>query len=289
MTPNAKDREDLVRRLQTALINRVKVEQSQLYLRISNLVTGLDADDAGRIKNSNANLRAQTKITSTFNTFQRKARTNIVKWLLRGVSRLLGLNALHFKGINPLREGTIKQKALQRLLLRLGFGDGKITPGGWLDGLTAANEVKLNILRRFSSAVLGGVGKKVFQKSLADDLIGKNGLVEKFYQKNAGTLFISVDREVQNLYREELKLDHALYSGTIKNNTRPFCRARVGRIYTVEEVNKWNSLDWKGKIPGADTKSVAGGFRCRHSFNWITKEAAERIAKRRGIEINTYN
>lgn len=287
--PNDKERQDLITRLQSALIQRVRVEQSKLYLRLNELVSGLDVDADGKVKNSTVNLQQQTKISRVFNTFQRETKSGLLRWLVNSALKLLGLNAAHFKGVNPLREDTINERAVKRLLLRLGVDGGKIVEGSWLDTLAGASPVKLNVLRRFSSAILGGADVKAFQKTLANDFVSKGGIVEKFYDQQAGNLFLSVDREVGNLYREELKLDHALYAGTEKDTTRPFCRARFGRIYTLDEINRWNSIDWSGKIPGADVKVAAGGYACRHTLSWITKETAERIADRRGIEINTYN
>lgn len=278
-----------MKRLQSALIQRVRAEQSKLYLRLAEVVQGLDVDASGKVRNTTTNLRQQTKLTRVFITFQRETKRGLLRWLVNGALRVLGLNAAHFKGVNSLRDKTIREKAVTRLLLRLGVEGGKIVGGSWLDELSGANPVKVGLLRRFSSAILGGADVKSFQKALANDFVGKSGLLEKFYNRQAGNLFLSVDREVGNLYREELKLDHALYAGTEKSTTRPFCRARLGRVYTLDVINSWNSLSWSGKIPGADVKVSAGGYMCRHALSWMTKDAAERLTKRRGIEINTYN
>lgn len=71
-------------------------------------------------------------------------------------------------------------------------------------------------------------------------------------------------------------LDSYLYYGTTVRDTRPFCRARVGKVFTAEEVQSWESLTWKGKKPGP-VLVVRGGWNCRHQLlpvdpEWIEDE-----------------
>lgn len=283
---DSKDRENLVRRLQSQLTAKVKTEQSALYLRIAGLVNSLETDGQGSVRNTVANLNVQNKVVTQFNQFQTAQRGGLLKWVVRAVLKLLGVNRSFFS--SDLRADNVHKQAVKRFLLRLGVSNGKIVTGSWLDSLGAATSVKVNVMRRMAGAILGGASLKDFSKNLANDFIGKLGLLERHWNTHASTLMISVDRETQLFYADRLNLNYALYSGTIKNNTRPFCKHRAGRIYTRAEVNGWNNQQWAGKIEEADVKSVAGGYKCRHSFNWITETTAKAIAEQRGIEINTY-
>lgn len=64
---------------------------------------------------------------------------------------------------------------------------------------------------------------------------------------------------------ERAGLEHYLYYGTTVRDTRPFCRARVGKVFSAEEVKGWESLDWAGKRQGP-ILVVRGGWNCRHQL-----------------------
>lgn len=55
-----------------------------------------------------------------------------------------------------------------------------------------------------------------------------------------------------------------LYKGTLIPESRPFCVARAGKVFTTEEVNGWNALSWAGKAGNAWTN--CGGWNCRHTL-----------------------
>lgn len=58
-------------------------------------------------------------------------------------------------------------------------------------------------------------------------------------------------------------LNHFLYYGNAQFNTRPFCRARIGKIFSRTEIESWTH-HWDGKSGPAMTHR--GGYNCRHSF-----------------------
>lgn len=65
-------------------------------------------------------------------------------------------------------------------------------------------------------------------------------------------------------------LTEFLYSGNVSKNTRPFCAARTGRVFTKEQIDKWNSYSWKGK--SCDVWICRGGYNCRHHLTPVRKE-----------------
>ena len=65
---------------------------------------------------------------------------------------------------------------------------------------------------------------------------------------------------------KEYGFDKWRYTGNIITTSRPFCRRRIGKIYTETEMRKiWSAASWSGKSPG-DPFIVRGGYNCRH--NW---------------------
>lgn len=78
---------------------------------------------------------------------------------------------------------------------------------------------------------------------------------------------------VQRRKAKEAKLDHYLYMGNIQFNTRPFCAARAGLVFTEFQIDSWNQLSWRGQ--SCDVWTCRGGFRCRHSFHAVDPEWIE--------------
>lgn len=288
MQPNPNDRRKLIERLERTLTNKVRTEQSKLYARISKLVDGLDTQD-GVIRQTTKNLLVQSRVNTAFTAYAKEQKKGLIPWLLRGVLKLLGLSRTYFKTVAPLREGNVYNKAVRRLFLRLGVDKGQIIPGSWLDSLASATNVKASVMGSFQRAIMGRVNAKDFNRDLAQDFI-QVGVLVKDVKRVTRDLFISVDREVQNVYKQELGLGYGLWSGTVKATTTDFCKRRSGLVFTEGEINRWNGLQWSGKLKtGHDCKVNGHGYGCRHHVSWITKETAEAIAKRRGKEINSFN
>ncbi|MTB53011.1 hypothetical protein [Lewinella sp. W8] len=194
------------------------------------------------------------------------------------MKKVLGANRRYF---NQVRKGGPHEEAANRVLAGLGYVRGKIKKGSWLDEVSRMNSVRSALLSRIQSAIIGAASFALLLEGLKE--MFSRGLLRRFFQRNASEVFVRSDRATQNYYSRRLGLIHALYAGTIKNNTRAFCRARVQGVYTRDEITKWQDQEWQGKIPGADVKVVLGGYNCRHHLSWITPEIAEALGP-----INTY-
>ena len=57
---------------------------------------------------------------------------------------------------------------------------------------------------------------------------------------------------------ESLGIKKYLYAGGLINDSRPFCVARDGKVFTREEVRSWGRLgDWRGKIVGTNESTIS--------------------------------
>lgn len=82
---------------------------------------------------------------------------------------------------------------------------------------------------------------------------------------------------------QQAGLTSYLYFGTAVGDSRPFCLARMGKVFTSEEVQGWESLDWAGKKPGP-ILLVRGGWNCRHQLlpvepEWIDEDLDQYLGK----------
>jgi len=95
-----------------------------------------------------------------------------------------------------------------------------------------------------------------------------NDAIEQFNRKYIETMTADLD------------VGYWLYAGTVIKDSRPFCVARTGRVFTTKEVKSWASLSWSGKIPATDKATIIsylGGYNCRHRLLPVSKEVAERF------------
>lgn len=284
------ERERLVNDLQSGLNGRVRSLQDRLYRQLVRLTAELETDNLGRVRRTNSIPGIQRKINRVFEKYVVNVKRGIIPWMVKGVLRLLGVNTNYFKSFNRFDFKTVRNVAAKRYLQQLGFNadTGTVKTGSWLDGLSSSLDTKIGVMQRFSNAILSGISLKLFSNLFEKDFISGSGLnLQNHWQTHTRTLFMSLDRSMQTYYAQELKLTYYLYSGTIKNNTRDFCKHRVGRVYTEDEVRSWQNQNWKGKIPGADIFTALGGYNCRHSLNAISEQIAKRLAKTRG-GVNSY-
>ncbi len=62
------------------------------------------------------------------------------------------------------------------------------------------------------------------------------------------------------------------YAGDLVEKSRSFCIHRKNRIFTIEEAQSWNQLEWKGKMKGVDFFIQVGGWNCLDHLDWINNE-----------------
>ena len=108
------------------------------------------------------------------------------------------------------------------------------------------------------------------QEAIAKDELSEDVLRERIQNRasastaNARTQARTSISSYNQLYRSELadraELKHFLYYGNVQDNTRPFCRARAGNVYTEEQIADMDN----GQV--GPVRLFTGGYNCRHSW-----------------------
>lgn len=80
-------------------------------------------------------------------------------------------------------------------------------------------------------------------------------------------------RSITQAKARELNVDLFAYVGANDGIIRPFCEARINKIYTRSQVSRWDN----GTNLPADI--YLGGYNCRHDLVPISKERAEERVK----------
>jgi hypothetical protein len=293
-----KQRESFSDESQTALMKKVAALQSGLWSELlEKVISELETNADGRILFNSANVQKVGRASVIWAAYRKKT-GGVADWIVNRLLKLFGLNSAYAREVGKLSD-TVETKARKLLLLSLGYSvdDGKIIQGSWLDNLTAQDELKQKIANRINSAIQSKASLKKFREDFRIDFLGAKGQgwVNRYFNARTQDLFFQFDRSTQSVYRDALKLDFALFTGTIMepvkggtSGTRPWCWQRVGNLYDLETINSWNEDSWDGKIKDVDVKIQCGGFSCRHSLNFISKELAETLQKR-GRKLNALN
>lgn len=71
------------------------------------------------------------------------------------------------------------------------------------------------------------------------------------------------------MHRDEVRknqgYDRGYYYGDERINTRPFCRALIGKMLSLKQIEELNNGQ------GLDVKIYCGGWNCIHSWLWLTE------------------
>lgn len=285
-------REDAAGRFDQGLEHFIKRMQSSFWAEISKILPELSLDENGNIKKSNiGNISKIGKVATRVEVEFANQRVGLFQYIINRTQRLLGYNKSYFREV-ARPDLKIDSRVSRIVLLNLGYDvvKNKVISGGWLDSLGDNRRLTGDIARDMRNAIQGGVGFGEFQQQFKDRFTGQNGLgyLERHFETFSRDLFMQVDRTTQKLYADNLGLDYYLYSGTLKDNTRSFCKARVQNYYTSDEIEKWRDLNFKGKyLVGYDPFTHCGGYNCRHHLSAVSKELLETIGALN--KVNTYN
>lgn len=108
----------------------------------------------------------------------------------------------------------------------------------------------------------------------------KLGVVDNFnlYENRIQDTFAEYDRRMSNQYATSFDLNYFIYQGGEIKTTRQFCEERNAGVFTREQGESWNELEWEGKNTEINNVLLtAGGYNCRHYFDWISYELAVQL------------
>lgn len=278
-----KEKQKLFEKLQRLLFQRVRSSQTSLLLKLGDLIDQILIDEDGNLKFTATNLKKINNISLTIERHQNLSFRQIGIWIGQKVSELLNLNIRYNKSVLGLAAETTDAKVQRLIMQRLGFDstEGKLIKGGWLDNLTTRTGIGERIGADVNRAISSKMGLSDFKKQFRNAFTSnKNGLglVEAHFNTKAFDIFQETDRLTAKTYADEYKLNYALYAGTVKDTTRPFCKERVQQVFSREEIEKWKNINFKGKPSGFyDPATQCGGYNCRHHLSWMSDELAKEL------------
>lgn len=244
------------------------------------LVGNIETED-GRIKYTAKNLGRVQGLFSIFQKFQKEYENTILGTVLDWAGRLFGLNAQYFDAFDNPAE-SVDDAARRLTLQRWGYNTltKELIPGGYFQSLFN----NANVAQRVAGLVNQAIAQKMplaqFQRVFRQVFVGQpgQGMLERHWKTNSFDLYQRIDRTANLVYADRLGLDYAIYSGTLEEDSRPFCIARVNKVFGRDEIAAWANLEFAGKPKiGYDPFTDCGGFRCRHHLSFISNEIAAHL------------
>jgi len=277
-----RQREELASKYEGLLFSKIKAKQSNLYLRLMAILEAIKVDEKGFIVFDVKNVSLIKDVNLTLDAFS-QTESDLAVWVGSRVKKLLGLNALYFQSFIEFNYDKINKRALQVVMAQLGFNSKqeKLIPGGFLDNLKAGQAIKMQTGKLISDAMAANQSLGEFRKNFRTIFVNPNGMgiLERHYATVTTDLFQKYDRQINNTYATELKLNNAIYSGTVIETSRPFCIARNGKVFTRDEILSWKNLEFAGKPKNYNPVTDCGGYNCRHHLSWISDELAAELKK----------
>lgn len=141
------------------------------------------------------------------------------------------------------------------------------------DGLNELASLGSQYASSVSSEIYAGVAAGASLDDMTENvrqlLIGGTDKAGRSLSSHAATIaetrYMEVDATVLKKKSEEFDIHKFKYAGTLIKDSRPWCIDHVGKIFTEEEIEEWESQTWKGKKAG-DPFITRGGWRCRHRW-----------------------
>lgn len=285
--------EKTVLKLQSDLLNRLNSE----------IIPLLDVKDGAILETTN-NYRLIGELDKVYNEFTKASSAVVSSQVVNVTDKLVTLGKNYFTVVLTedlsTRFENIVSATAKKMNLRIGLEGGSMVRGGFLDTFLKDNTVGTQIKNYIGKAVTGQVDMKEFIKGLSTIVSGddKPGILERQYQRFGFDLYQSYDRAYHSSLADEFGMNYFIYSNGLIRDSRDFCAAHDGRVWSREEANEWTT--WtpsKGVYPiGYEVKAKnlyevpsymnyvgyqplidCGGYNCRHVLAYITDSLAEKM------------
>lgn len=277
-----KKRTKLIGSLMLSMQNQIAENQRKVYERIlDNFIDKLEKDENGNVKNSEKNRRLLNEIDEIFKKYEKKEGRQTIELLLLSVTSIMSFNQGYFQALDGnARTLKIMPKVKDFMKGWLGIKGDVVEPNGYLDKLIANDPAKIAVKNTAMKVVIGQEGfenaKKQFQ-TLIDGNKDTLGAFEKHHRNFAFDLYSQIDRATSDVIRNDLGFVFAIYEGVLVERSRKFCIEHKGKVYHISEIKKMKPKE--AIPPNYNPITDAGGFNCRHHWNWISTALAKAMGK----------
>lgn len=269
--------------------------QRKLILEIERKFIALLESNNGRLVYNSKNISLSSAISKIFNTLVSDNLQSSASTIAKSVERMNALNQKYY-GQYEAKNGEISRisSTVQGLVdARLGIaGDGSFSKNGFLDSFVRDESLRNQLRQSALKAISQGDSFESLARQYREKILGNEnlqGAFERYYKTYLFDTLQQVDRFQSKKYAEELGLSYAKYQGGLIENSRPFCRKRNNKVFSVKQMQSWAT---KNGEPNPETLSAEemkglprtgynpeidmGGYNCRHHITYISDTEAEK-------------
>lgn len=259
-------------------------EVSTIQALTASEIIGFVADkivfEEGKMKYTAGNFTRVQGVYSIFERVKRAFKKTMLSVVVDWADRILGANDDYFDSFADV--GGIKKQAISDTLLRWGYNveDRVILPGSYFEKLFTIDGVGQSVASLINRGIANGMTLPEFQRAFRRVFVapGGAGLLERHWRTNSFDLYQRIDRTANLIYADKLGLNNAIYSGTLEEDSRPFCIARVNKVFNRGEIEGWKKLEFQGKPKdGYNPFTDCGGYNCRHHLSWVSEGVGEKL------------
>lgn len=226
------------------------------------------------------NSSTTTLFNQVFSTFSRNQQKKLTKQIVKDFDTIIGENENYYRDTVAVDDE--KQKAIRKIINnRLGIDEkGNLIKNGYMSGLLDDSQIRAQIQQFIYKEVMKGVGYEDLRESVKAFIQGdeqKLGVFNRYYRAFSYDVYSQINRYVAWQYAEELGMEYFIYNGGTIETSREFCIERNGNVYSSKEADEWVKDPNLTAIPSKETynwRLEAGGYNCRHSIDYISKEVA---------------
>lgn len=229
----------------------------------------------GDVNTSAANYAKIQEIDKIVKTITSKQGDALLVWFLDKIEKIGELAADYFKSLDAeINIKTTTATAVKNLLNSIGYDGKAFAESSFLFDLVQIPSPVRKIKAQAFQAIARGYSFEDFKNMFRITINGqgRGGLVETHMRTAAYDAFQQADRHIHNNIAVKLKLDNALYAGTVMKTSRAFCKSKVGKYFTRKEIMAWANQEWEGKSTPYDPLVDCGGYNCTHILSWVTKK-----------------
>lgn len=273
--------DELITNADSRYVSAIGRVQKDLYNQLTAILSDLELDSEGYIKQSVANRKVLTKANDKIQeVFSSSIYTTAVSNYVNVVPKVDLQNVKYFTAVDEafkpnklflrnLQSDTIA--TIEKYVLQDGLQSQVINP------LSQILNQNVN-----SGGSFAGFLDQVRNYVLGNDQVeGRAMSYTRTYLRDS---LFTYARAFQQAITDDLGLEYYLYSGGIIDKTRPFCEERAGKFFSHKEIEAMASIEWAGKKQGTTESSIflfAGGWNCGHQIipvatNIVPQEVIDR-------------
>lgn len=259
--------------------------QSQLFkLLIKEWASKLDVKD-GKVVMSVRNMIAARELEVTFDMFNELFYTDYLNKVATNFLEFVPLSVEYYKGVGVSQSvlSNIHGKVTGIVAARIGvqLKDGQfngLLSGGYLDKLLQSEEVRIKAANLVVNSIATREDYKTFLTKFTDFITGteeKDGAMLKYLRGYVYDTYSQVQATASQTFAEYCGIDTYYYHGSIIETSREFCIEHENELITQEDIEFFDTIEWKGKNYEVPFVIGRGGYNCRHFLDAVPKEALE--------------